>query len=78
MRRAQEGGARVVHFCEGALSGYAGVDFATFEGFDWASLGACSQDIAPLAGELGLWVVLGSSHRLSGHHKPHNSVYVSA
>jgi hypothetical protein len=30
-------GARVAHFPEGALSGYAGTDFATFTGFDWDS-----------------------------------------
>ncbi len=28
------------------------------------------------AGELGIWVVVGSSHRLTGDHKPHNCTYV--
>nr|WP_295111519.1 hypothetical protein [uncultured Caulobacter sp.] len=38
---------------------------------------AVSADIsANLAGELGLWTVVGSTHRLSAPHKPHNSVYV--
>ena len=76
MREAKAGDARVVHFCEGALSGYAGVDFESFRDFDWTTLRARSKDIAQLAGELGLWVILGSSHRLSGHHKPHNSLYI--
>ncbi|MGW2839667.1 carbon-nitrogen hydrolase family protein [Streptomyces sp. NPDC001493] len=31
---------------------------------------------ARLAGGLGMWVVLGSVHRLSGPHRPHNSLYV--
>ena len=31
---------------------------------------------ADLAGELGLWVVLGSCHRLTSPHRPHNSLYV--
>jgi predicted amidohydrolase len=33
-REAAGRGARVAHFPEGALSGYAGTDFATFAGFD--------------------------------------------
>ena len=31
---------------------------------------------ADLARELGLWVVVGSSHRLTPPHRPHNSLYV--
>lgn len=76
MARASRRGARAAHFPEGALSGYAGTDFATFDGFDWAMLRQATDDIARLAGELGIWVVLGSAHRLTGAHKPHNSVYV--
>jgi hypothetical protein len=30
--------ARVAHFPEGALSGYAGTHFAAFTGFDWTRL----------------------------------------
>jgi hypothetical protein len=29
-----------------------------------------------LAGRLGLWVVLGSTHPLTGLHKPHNCLYL--
>jgi deaminated glutathione amidase len=76
MARAGQRGARVVHFPEGALSGYAGTDFATFDGFDWELLGQETEDIVRLACELGIWVVLGSAHRLTGKHKPHNSLYV--
>jgi predicted amidohydrolase len=76
MRRARDRGAHVAHFCEGALSGYAGADFTSFEGFDWDLLARCSEGILDLARRLRLWVLLGSSHRLSRHHKPHNSVYV--
>lgn len=76
MRQAKDCDAHVVHFCEGALSGYAGVDFQSFEGFDWARLKANTLRVLELARELQLWVVVGSSHPLSGDHKPHNSVYV--
>ncbi len=76
MARAAGGGARVAHFPEGALSGYAGSDFATFDGFDWDTLRQATDDIVRLAAELGIWVVLGSAHPLTGAHKPHNSLYV--
>jgi len=76
MRQARAAGADVVHFCEAALSGYAGVDFESFDGFDWDACQAATRTVMALAGELGLWTVVGSSHRLSDGHKPHNSVYV--
>lgn len=76
MRTARERGADVAHFCEGALSGYAGSDFRSFRGFDWAALEQGTRRVLALAGELGLWVLVGSSHRLGGRNKPHHSVYV--
>ncbi len=39
MVTASRRGARVAHFPEGALSGYAGTDFETFAGFGWDRLG---------------------------------------
>ncbi|NNE35544.1 MAG: carbon-nitrogen hydrolase family protein, partial [Rhodothermales bacterium] len=69
-------GADVAHFCEGALSGYAGADFPSFENFDWKALRDSTATIAKAAGEFGVWVLLGSSHELSEGRKPHNCVYV--
>lgn len=76
MRLAASRGARVAHFCEGALSGYAGTDFDSFEDFDWDHLADATAQVADLAGRLGLWLVVGSAHRLSAPHRPHNSLYV--
>jgi len=76
MRIAREGGADVAHFPEACLSGYAGVDFQSLRGFDWALLEACTRDVLALAGQLRLWVVVGSSHPLTRQHKPHDCVYV--
>jgi predicted amidohydrolase len=76
MHQAKKRGAHVVHLCEGSLSGYAGTDFDSFHGFDWALLKSCSQQVMQLARQLRVWVLLGSSHPLSGRRKPHNCVYV--
>lgn len=65
MRRAREAGAHVVHFSEGALSGYAGTDSPSFRGFDRQLLESCSLRILELAAELRISVILGSSHRLT-------------
>ncbi|KAA5833487.1 carbon-nitrogen hydrolase family protein [Saccharopolyspora hirsuta] len=76
LRAAARRGADVAHFPEGALSGYAGVDFDGFAGFDWELLRSATAELMDLARELGIWVVLGSAHQLSGDRKPHNSLYV--
>jgi deaminated glutathione amidase len=76
MTRASRAGARVAHFPEGSLSGYAGTDFDTFDGFDWDALRQATDDIAGHARDLGSWLVLGSAHRLTSPNKPHNSLYV--
>jgi predicted amidohydrolase len=73
---AAERGAHVAHFPEGALSGYAGTDFESFGGFAWDQLRQATAEVLDCARELGLWVVLGSAHQLSGDHKPHNSLYI--
>jgi predicted amidohydrolase len=76
MRVAKDSGADVAHFPETCLSGYAGVDFASHEDFDWALLRECTQRVLDLARQLRVWVVLGSTHPLTGQHKPHNSLYI--
>jgi predicted amidohydrolase len=65
IRTAKDRGADVAHFPEACLSGYAGVDFASFEGFDWPFLEVCARKVLELARELRIWVVLGSAHRLT-------------
>ena len=76
MRIAKSRGAHVAHFAECALSGYAGTDFASYEEFDWNLLRECTLEVLALARQLRLWIILGSTHRLTGRHKPHNSLYV--
>jgi predicted amidohydrolase len=76
LRRAKKGKADIAHFSECALSGYVGTDFPNFEGYDWELLRKETEKIMSLAAKLRLWVVLGSTHRLTEPNKPHNSLYL--
>ncbi len=76
MHKAKNEGADVAHFSELCLSGYAGSEFKSYDNFDWDLLTICSKKVLKLARELKLWVILGSTHRLTGKHKPHNSLYI--
>ncbi len=78
MHAAHAHGARLAHFPEGAISGYAGQDKPRFAGWhiDWAPVHTQLDLVAALATELRLWVVIGGNHRLTSPHRPHNSLYV--
>lgn len=68
--------ADIVHFAECALSGYAGVDMKSLDGFNWNELNLATDSVLTLAKKFKLWVVFGSMHKLSGNNKPHNSLYL--
>lgn len=76
MEQAAKDNADVAHFPEAALSGYAGVDIPGIESIDWDDLTAATEEIQAAARKHKLWVLLGSTHRLTNGNKPHNSVYV--
>ena len=76
MRDAKKQNADIIHFPECALSGYAGVDFTSLDSLDWRRLHTRTEAIMALADTLDLYVLLGSTHRLSEDHNPHNSLYV--
>ena len=78
MRQAADQGARLVHFGEGALSGYAGAAKPYYTGWhiDWAAVTEELHRTMAFAAELGVWVVAGGNHQLSGDHRPHNSLWV--
>jgi len=76
LHKAKRDRADIVHFSECALSGYVGTDFPSFKGYDWDLLTEETQKIMSLADKLKLWVVLGSTHRLTEPNKPHNSLYL--
>ncbi len=76
MKQAKARRADVVHFSELCLSGYAGSEFPSYKGFDWDLLHDATERVLEEAKRLKVWVILGSSHRLTGRRKPHNSLYV--
>ncbi len=76
IQKAGKLGADIVHFSECALSGYVGTDFPEFDGYDWELLKEQTRKIMDLAERLNIWVVLGSTHRLTAPNKPHNSLYL--
>lgn len=76
LEKAKELDADIVHFSECALSGYGGVDFENLDDYDWPLLVEETKKIMALAAEIQLWVVLGSSHRLTPPNKPHNCLYL--
>jgi predicted amidohydrolase len=75
MLEAKRQRADVVHFPEGALSGYGGVDVKSWDGYNWDALKVETLKIASLAASEKLWVILGSAHPLSEGNLPHNSLY---
>ncbi|HUT37185.1 MAG TPA: carbon-nitrogen hydrolase family protein [Planctomycetota bacterium] len=77
MRLAARRGAEIVHFSETALSGYAGAQFTTFDGFPWGVLEDETRRVRDLAVELGVWTILGSTHR-QPRGKPLNCLYLIA
>ena len=76
MKLAKSKGAQLVHFSEACLSGYLGSELKSVAELDWGAVSQAMREIMSLAGKLRLWVVVGCNRRLSGKHKPHNSLYV--
>ena len=76
IRQAAERKVDVVHFSECALSGYAGVDIPNIAALDWDALTAATEEIQAAAKQHKVWVLLGSTHRLTDGNKPHNCIYV--
>ena len=76
MHQAAEAGAHLLHTSEACLSGYAGIDFPSFENYDWNSLRREMTGLRELARKLNLWLVIGSAHFLDQKTKPNNCLYL--
>jgi predicted amidohydrolase len=66
MRNAADGGARLIHFPECALSGYVDYQVPDWSAVDWTGLKTELDSIATLAKQLNVWVVVGANQRLAG------------
>lgn len=76
MNKAKEQCADAAHFPEACLSGYAGSDVESYQGFNWKLLHECTYELMNIAGKLKLWLILGTIHKLTEPNKPHNSLYI--
>ena len=76
IKKAKRQDARIVHFCEGALSGYTKEQLVHFQKIDFQKIRIEIDKIKSLCEELNIWAVFGSAHELSKGNKPHNSLYV--
>jgi predicted amidohydrolase len=76
MQQARAEDASIVHFPEGALSGYTKSQIKNWDHVDWEALLCEKRLVADCARQLGLWVVVGCNHPLTPPHRPHNSLYV--
>lgn len=76
MHHAATAGAHLLHTSEACLSGYVGVDFPTFEKYDWEALRKETTELRALAEDLKMWLVLGSTHFLDENTKPTNCLYL--
>lgn len=79
IQEAVSAGARLITFCEGALSGYAKMQLPTpqdWPDFDWETQERELRAIAETCGRLGIFAAIGGAHRLGHGAPPHNSLYV--
>ena len=76
MSEAKAASCRLVHFPEGALSGYVKSQITDWADVDWSALREELDAVAAHAAHLELWTVLGCNHRLTPPNRPHNSLYV--
>jgi len=76
IKRAKSKGVKIVHFCEGALSGYSKQHLVNTKDIDFDKIRNEINKIQKLCKELKVWTVFGCVHELSNGNRPHNSMYI--
>ena len=76
MSSAKAAGRRLIHFPEGALSGYVKTQIRDWAAVSWSDVREELGAVADHAAHLGIWTVLGCNHRLTPPNRPRNSLYV--
>ncbi|WP_272938897.1 MULTISPECIES: nitrilase-related carbon-nitrogen hydrolase [Sinorhizobium] len=81
IRSAALQGARLISFCEGALSGYGKAQIGSpdhWRDFDWDRQETALRGMAEVCRQFRIFAVVGAAHRLCGTYPPHNGLYVFA
>lgn len=65
MEQAAASKVRLVHFAEGALSGYVKSQVKSWRDVDWNAIEEELASTARLAAKLRVWVVVGCNHYLA-------------
>jgi len=68
--------ADIVHFSECNLTGYAGIDFHSFDVQNEEIINDSMGRICTLAGELGIWLILGRHSYDKNKDKPYISLFI--
>ena len=76
IRKGKLQGANIVHFCEGALSGYTKKQLGKYQDINFPAIRIEIEKIKSLCKQLKICTVFGSAHQLSNGNKPHNSLYI--
>lgn len=76
MAQASQSGARLIHFPEGALSGYVKTQITDSDSVNWDLVSTELLMVMDAAKQLGIWVVIGCNHSLTAPSRPRNSLFV--
>jgi len=77
LRTAKQADADLVHFLEGALSGYAKRELKSdWTEFDWDGYRISLWALGTICRELQLWAVIGGVHRDSTDERPFNCLHI--
>lgn len=74
--QAAANGARLVHFPEGALSGYIKTEITIWDQVDWALLQQELVQIKACCAEHNIYAAIGTAHRSDDERRPFNSLLI--
>ena len=77
IKRAKKKRADIAHFSEACLGGYAGVEFNSWEGYDWEALNDSEQQLRELAKDLNIALVYGTNYRAAQNDIRNALVHIS-
>ncbi len=75
--RAKKLKADIVHFSETCLGGYAGSEFASWDGYDWQVLQAAEEEVKRSAKSLKIGIIYGTNRKVSADDYRNSLIYIS-